>query len=406
MPQSQDAAAAALPDDIVERVLDVVRQLARETGGVRAARAVAAQASLERDVGLGSLERVELLARLERAFGRPLDDASLAVDTAAGLARAVIEAAPSEPLRLPAPAALQGGGARHRIRRPQPRATSLLAPRRARARARPRLPARRRARRRRARQLRPAVRRGRGRRGRPARARHRARATRSRSCCRPASTSCARSSASCCCARAGADLPAAAARPAGGVRAAPVRDPGRRRRQAAGHDRARAAGREPAPARRADAAAAWRPRTSSRRRGRASPRPTPSRADAAFIQYTSGSTGQPKGVLLTHANLLANIRAIASGLEMRPDDVGVSWLPLYHDMGLIGAWLICLHNGLPLTLLPPTAFLARPGALAVGDPRAARDPVGRPELRLRALRAPHRRRGDRGPRPLVVARRA
>ncbi len=78
------------------------------------------------------------------------------------------------------------------------------------------------------------------------------------------------------------------------------------------------------------------------------------------MQYTSGSTGQPKGVLLTHANLLANIRAIASGLEMRPDDVGVSWLPLYHDMGLIGAWLNCLHNGLPLTLLPPTAFLARP----------------------------------------------
>jgi len=104
MPQSQDAAAAALPDDIVERVLDVVRQLARETGGVRAARAVAAQASLERDVGLGSLERVELLARLERAFGRPLDDASLAVDTAAGLARAVIEAMrgqPSDFMRTP-----------------------------------------------------------------------------------------------------------------------------------------------------------------------------------------------------------------------------------------------------------------------------------------------------------------
>ncbi len=120
MPQSQDAAAAALPDDIVERVLDVVRQLARETGGVRAARAVAAQASLERDVGLGSLERVELLARLERAFGRPLDDASLAVDTAAGLARAVLEAAPSEPLRLPAPVRAPGGGERDRRRRPQP----------------------------------------------------------------------------------------------------------------------------------------------------------------------------------------------------------------------------------------------------------------------------------------------
>ena len=71
-------------------------------------------------------------------------------------------------------------------------------------------------------------------------------------------------------------------------------------------------------------------------------------ADPAFIQYTSGSTGQPKGVLLTHANLLANIRAIAAGLELRPTDVGVSWLPLYHDMGLIGSWLFCLHNGMPL----------------------------------------------------------
>src|SRR6185295_15701956 len=58
--------------------------------------------------------------------------------------------------------------------------------------------------------------------------------------------------------------------------------------------------------------------------------------DPAFIQYTSGSTGHPKGVLLTHANLLANIRAIGDGLEVKPTDVGVSWLPLYHDMGLIG----------------------------------------------------------------------
>jgi acyl-CoA synthetase (AMP-forming)/AMP-acid ligase II len=82
--------------------------------------------------------------------------------------------------------------------------------------------------------------------------------------------------------------------------------------------------------------------------------------DVAFVQYTSGSTGQPKGVVLTHANLLANIRAIAHGLELAPTDVGVSWLPLYHDMGLIGSWLNCMHHGVPLTLLPPTAFLARP----------------------------------------------
>jgi fatty-acyl-CoA synthase len=94
--------------------------------------------------------------------------------------------------------------------------------------------------------------------------------------------------------------------------------------------------------------------------GPAWPRPEGGGSDPALIQYTSGSTGHPKGVLLTHENLLANVRAIARGLEARPTDVGVSWLPLYHDMGLIGTWLFCLHHGLPLTLLPPTSFLARP----------------------------------------------
>jgi 1-acyl-sn-glycerol-3-phosphate acyltransferase len=83
-------------------------------------------------------------------------------------------------------------------------------------------------------------------------------------------------------------------------------------------------------------------------------------SDPAFIQYTSGSTGQPKGVLLTHDNLLANIRAITAGLEARPDDVGASWLPLYHDMGLIGSWLFCLHAGLPIAIQSPLAFLSRP----------------------------------------------
>jgi 1-acyl-sn-glycerol-3-phosphate acyltransferase len=83
-------------------------------------------------------------------------------------------------------------------------------------------------------------------------------------------------------------------------------------------------------------------------------------SDPALIQYTSGSTGEPKGVLLTHDNLLANITAIGAAIELRPDDVGVSWLPLYHDMGLIGTWLTALYFGLPVAILSPLAFLARP----------------------------------------------
>jgi fatty-acyl-CoA synthase len=82
--------------------------------------------------------------------------------------------------------------------------------------------------------------------------------------------------------------------------------------------------------------------------------------DLALLQYTSGSTGNPKGVMLTHANLLANIRAIGEALTVRSDDVGVSWLPLYHDMGLIGSWLMPLYFGLPVVVLSPLAFLSRP----------------------------------------------
>ena len=65
-------------------------------------------------------------------------------------------------------------------------------------------------------------------------------------------------------------------------------------------------------------------------------------------------------MLLTHANLLANIEAIGRGLDVQPTDVGVSWLPLYHDMGLIGTWLFCQTKGMPIAIQSPLSFLARP----------------------------------------------
>lgn len=83
-------------------------------------------------------------------------------------------------------------------------------------------------------------------------------------------------------------------------------------------------------------------------------------SDLALLQYTSGSTGDPKGVALSHANLLANIRAMGRAVGASSNDVFVSWLPLYHDMGLIGAWMGGLYYAFPLAVMPPTAFLARP----------------------------------------------
>src|SRR5437773_3978253 len=93
-----DATATALrPADVQARVMDTVRALAEELGGERAAGAVAPSASLEREVGLGSLERVELLLRLEKAFGRALDDRVLQADTAEHLARIILEGGGAEP---------------------------------------------------------------------------------------------------------------------------------------------------------------------------------------------------------------------------------------------------------------------------------------------------------------------
>ena len=89
-------------------------------------------------------------------------------------------------------------------------------------------------------------------------------------------------------------------------------------------------------------------------------RPALVASDVAFLQYTSGSTGDPKGVILTHANLLANLRAMWRASKIGSADTFVSWLPLYHDMGLIGACLGGLTIGFRVVLMSPLAFLARP----------------------------------------------
>ena len=80
----------------------------------------------------------------------------------------------------------------------------------------------------------------------------------------------------------------------------------------------------------------------------------------AVLQYTSGSTSLPKGVMLTHGNLLHNLALISTSFQTHPQSQGVIWLPPYHDMGLIGGILQPLYAGFPVTLMSPVTFLQRP----------------------------------------------
>jgi acyl-CoA synthetase (AMP-forming)/AMP-acid ligase II/acyl carrier protein len=103
----------------------------------------------------------------------------------------------------------------------------------------------------------------------------------------------------------------------------------------------------------------------------------------ALLQYTSGATGTPKGVMITHENLLHNAAVIQHCFQDASDSMGVSWLPMYHDMGLIGGILQPLYLGRPMVLMSPTAFIQKPmrwlqaisnyGATTSGGPNFAYD---------------------------------
>ena len=88
--------------------------------------------------------------------------------------------------------------------------------------------------------------------------------------------------------------------------------------------------------------------------------PAPAPNDLALLQYTSGSTALPRGVMVTHGNLLANSAAIYCCYRLNPETRVVSWLPPYHDMGLIGGIIQPLFGGFPVTLMAPHSFLQHP----------------------------------------------
>jgi 1-acyl-sn-glycerol-3-phosphate acyltransferase len=342
----------------LERVLDELRTLALELGGPRAVQAVSATASLERDVGLGSLERVQLLARLETALGRELGDRFLLLDTPAEIARAAVETGGPAPRELgrapvvalpPARQAPEDAPTIHEVLRRRALAEGdrphvyLYDPDR------------------------PVEEVSFGRLWTGAAAV--ARGLRERGVERGETVALVLPT--------GLDfLQSFQGILIAGAVPVPLYPPARldqleeylvRQTKILANARARCLitipQAMPIAGMLKKSAPSLREVTAPHELVQSAPdggAGATGAGDAALIQYTSGSTGDPRGVLLTHANLIANIRAAATAIALEPTDVGVSWLPLYHDMGLIGSWLFCLYHGIPLALMSPLAFLARP----------------------------------------------
>src|SRR5688572_6529804 len=344
---------------VEEQILEVIRALAQEVGGGRAARAVTPRASLDKDIGLGSLEKVELLVRLEAAFGRPFDDRYLALDTPREFAAMLAHGGP-----LPEPDGEAGPCPSLPVDPATPAAAveTIHASLWSRADENP---------------LRPHVylREDDGTETVITYGRLRDEAAAIAGGLRERGVSAGDTVALML--PTGLDFLAAfhGILVAGGI-PVPIYPPARldRLEEYAARQSAILADAGVkvllTVARARAVAALLRPWGPSLRdvatvreladEGASWLEPGGRGSDPAFIQYTSGSTGAPKGVLLTHANLLANIAAVGTALRMTPADIGAIWLPLYHDMGLIGSWLFCMHAGLPIAIQSPLSFLSRP----------------------------------------------
>ncbi len=126
----------------------------------------------------------------------------------------------------------------------------------------------------------------------------------------------------------------------------------------------------------------------------------------AFLQYTSGSTGSPKGVMVSHGNILANVAEMARCIGADQNTIGVNWLPLFHDMGLLGTVLVPIFVGGQSILMDPAAFMQRPVRWLQAISRYRGTHLRRARLGLRPVRAQGERRRKEAPGPEQLGRRA